>query len=607
MSKKFISDDMALLNEWDYEKNKNIDPSKIAVFSNKKFWWKCENGFKDHSYQAFVSDKYRDRTGCPYCSNRKVLKGFNDLATTRPDLIDDWDFEHNEKSPYEITAGSSYKANWICHKCGYKWPAIVSSRSKGNGCRECAKKTRVETASKLRIKKRGSLADKYPELLLDYDYKNNPAPETLSSGSKIKVHWICHKCNYDWWAPVYSRTTGNNGCSKCAKEKFKEHINAKNAERVGSLAEKYPELLEEWNYENNQLDPTNIPYTSHQIVSWKCSKCGRIWNNSIRNRTIHNQGCTCEVGETISKKVKESYLNRNGSLKDNLPVILKEWDYEKNSQIGLDPDSVSPYSQQEAYWHCPRCGHEWKQKIAEKTFNLALCPKCSRESKTSFPEQTVYYYLKQCTTALNRERKYGYEIDIFLPELNIGIEYDGMRFHKGRKLEFDQKKDAALLSKGIRIIRIKEYKSIKPTTPYNVDINDYFVTLTTTLNKLLSEFGFSADIDIKRDEQRIYEQYVSLPKTNSLAIKYPQIAKEWNQKKNGRITPETISYGSKKTFWWTCSNCGKEYPASVQSRTIGHGGHCPNCWVKKKGRRPKKKLNSHSTSEYAFVSKLTPV
>ena len=590
MIHKYVSDDPTLIKQWDFEKNL-ISPDKVTVFSSKKIWWLCENGHKEHSYEAVVADKYRDHTGCPYCSNRKVLKGFNDLATTRPDLIEDWNFEHNEKSPNEITAGSSYKANWVCHKCGYKWSAIVSSRSKGNGCKECAKKTRVETASKLRIERRGSFANKYPDLLLDYDYKNNPSPNTLSPGSKRNVHWICHVCGEHWDAPVYSRGGGRQGCPKCAKEQMKISINKANVARIGSLAKKYPELLKEWDYNKNFCEPDKIPYTSHKIVWWKCSKCGREWENSVRNRTIHNQCCICEVGETISKKVKESYLNKNGSLKDNLPVFLKEWNYEKNAQIGLYPDSVSPYSQQEAYWHCPRCGHEWKQKIAVKTFNLALCPECSKESKTSFPEQTVYYYLKQCTTALNRERKYGYEIDIFLPKLNVGIEYDGMRFHKGRKLEFDQKKDAVLTSNGIRIIRIKEYKSTRPSTPYCVDINDYFTTLTTTLNNLLNELGLSTDVNIKRDEQKIYEQYISLPKVNSLSIKYPEIAKEWNQKKNGSITPEMVSYGSKKTFWWTCSKCGKEYSASVQSRTIGHGGHCPNCWVKKKGGRPKKATN----------------
>ena len=587
MKHTYVSDDSELLKQWDFDKNTNIRPESTTVFSNKKVWWKCENGHANHSYTAAVRDKYRDRTGCPYCSNRKVLKGFNDLATTRPDLLKDWDYDTNQKSPCEITSGSSYKANWICHKCGHTWSAIVSSRSKGNGCKECAKAKRVETASVLRIKRRGSLADNYPELLADYDFKKNPAPDTLSSGSKLKVHWTCHKCGHEWDAPVYTRTSPGQGCPKCAIESFKQTINERNTKKIGSLAEKFPELLLEWD-SNNIIDPYKIPYTSHQIVSWICPKCGRKWNNSIRNRTIHKQGCTCEIGEIISKKVKESYLNKNGSLKENLPIMLKEWDFDKNSKIGLYPDKVSPYSQQEAFWCCPRCGHEWKQRISEKTFNLTLCPNCSRESKTSFPEQTIYFYLKQCTKAINRMRLHGFEIDIFLPDFNIGIEYDGMRFHKGKKLEYDQKKDNELLSNGIQILRIKEYKGKKPDGDYLIDVNNYFESMTTVINSLLSKFNLCADVDIKRDEQKIYEQYVSMPKTNSLSIKYPDIAKEWNKEKNGKITPEMVSYASKKVFWWTCPKCGKEYTASVQSRTIGNGGHCPVCWVRKKGGRPKK-------------------
>ena len=32
---------------------------------------------------------------CPYCKNRKLLCGFNDLATTHPELVAEWDWERN--------------------------------------------------------------------------------------------------------------------------------------------------------------------------------------------------------------------------------------------------------------------------------------------------------------------------------------------------------------------------------------------------------------------------------------------------------------------------------------------------------------------------------
>ena len=48
---------------------------------------------------------------CPYCSHRKVLSGFNDLATTHPELVaSEWDWELNEADgilPSLVFAGSS--------------------------------------------------------------------------------------------------------------------------------------------------------------------------------------------------------------------------------------------------------------------------------------------------------------------------------------------------------------------------------------------------------------------------------------------------------------------------------------------------------------------
>ena len=55
-----------LLVEWDYEKNL-ISPYEITFGSDKKTWWKCENG---HSYSATINNK-RAGTSCPICARNK--------------------------------------------------------------------------------------------------------------------------------------------------------------------------------------------------------------------------------------------------------------------------------------------------------------------------------------------------------------------------------------------------------------------------------------------------------------------------------------------------------------------------------------------------------
>ena len=71
--------------------------------------------------------------GCAVCSGHKVLVGFNDLATTNPELAaqaDGWD-------PTTLTEGSGKKVAWRC-ELGHSWSASIGNRSNGRGCPTCA-------------------------------------------------------------------------------------------------------------------------------------------------------------------------------------------------------------------------------------------------------------------------------------------------------------------------------------------------------------------------------------------------------------------------------------------------------------------------------------
>ena len=85
-----------IANEWDYEKNYPLTPKDVAFGSHKEVWWHCNNGYS-HSYTAQIQHRTHTgrRNGCPYCSGHRLLKGFNDLQTKRPDIAIDWDYEKN--------------------------------------------------------------------------------------------------------------------------------------------------------------------------------------------------------------------------------------------------------------------------------------------------------------------------------------------------------------------------------------------------------------------------------------------------------------------------------------------------------------------------------
>jgi hypothetical protein len=76
----------------------------------------------------------RKQLGCPICSGQKVLKGFNDLATTHPEIAKQavgWD-------PSSILGGTARKFPWRCDE-GHEWSASANGRTQGSGCPKCAK------------------------------------------------------------------------------------------------------------------------------------------------------------------------------------------------------------------------------------------------------------------------------------------------------------------------------------------------------------------------------------------------------------------------------------------------------------------------------------
>ena len=127
--------------EWNYEKNGNLRPEHFAPSSHKKVWWKCCKG---HEWQAAIANRNKGRK-CPYCSGKKVLKGYNDLQTVNPTLALEWNYEkNNEITPTEVTPNSNKKVWWKCSK-GHEWETTINNRSNGNGCPVCAREKRKKS------------------------------------------------------------------------------------------------------------------------------------------------------------------------------------------------------------------------------------------------------------------------------------------------------------------------------------------------------------------------------------------------------------------------------------------------------------------------------
>lgn len=132
----FLFSNPELAQEWNYEKNGNLKPEHFMPNSGKKVWWKCGKG---HEWQTRICNRNKG-SGCPFCSGKKVLMGYNDLQTNNPNVAKDWDHEKNSGlSPADVTTNSNKKVWWKCQR-GHEWQATIYQRNKGSGCPYCARK-----------------------------------------------------------------------------------------------------------------------------------------------------------------------------------------------------------------------------------------------------------------------------------------------------------------------------------------------------------------------------------------------------------------------------------------------------------------------------------
>lgn len=103
--------------------------------SNKRKHYKCKC-LKD-GYEYIIPERdFKISKGCPVCAGKRVLVGYNDLATTNPELIN---FLLDKEDGYKYTKGSR-KSIWVaCPFCGYKKLTTVEQlvHNGGLSCPQC--------------------------------------------------------------------------------------------------------------------------------------------------------------------------------------------------------------------------------------------------------------------------------------------------------------------------------------------------------------------------------------------------------------------------------------------------------------------------------------
>ena len=348
---------------------------------------------------------------------------------------------------------------------------------------------------------------------------------------------------------------------------------------VNDLESLRPDLIKEWDYEKNTtLLPSMVSVGSTKKIWWKCSH-GHEWEATISDRTRIKKETNCPF--CAGKRL----ITGANDLKTLFPQIATEWDYDKNHPLRLE--DAFAYSNKKVWWKCNKCRNSWQAVISSRTKGSG-CPKCSPGEHTSFQEQAIYYYVSSVfPNTINGfmpewENKKA-EIDIFIPSLNLGIEYDGQKWHQNAIR--DAAKTAWIYRNNCQLIRIREPncpplddKSIKIQIPCFDSDNKYIENVINKIIEYINDtYGYNITIDcsISRDFQLILSRYEKYKHEHSLAVLFPAVVDDWDYDKNYPLTPEYLTAQTAKKAWWKCKICGGSSLQSIANRVSGVG--CPYC------------------------------
>lgn len=340
-----------LLKEWDTEKNLPLTPQQVTSGSDKHIWWRCCAG---HTWQAPVYRRSRG-SACPYCSNERILPGYNDLATKAPMPAAEWDLQKNlPLTPNQVMYGSNKKVWWRCAK-GHEWQAVIAARyNRGTSCPVCANKTVVAGIN--------DLASCRPDLAAEWDDKKNGclSPQAVFEQAQRKVWWKCPQ-GHTWQTSPYNRVRYKTACPICAGRSPSIKKN--------SLSVTHPELAAQWDpIANGSLTPQIVTAKDLRIAAWRCA-LHHQWKERICVRAARDRGCPyCSGAKTLS-----GY----NDLSTTHSALAAQWDAEKNGI--LTPQDVSASSTRAVWWQC-KLGHTWKTTVVQRTLHGEECPYCSNRT-----------------------------------------------------------------------------------------------------------------------------------------------------------------------------------------------------------------------------------
>ena len=475
---------------------KNVHNSENYIYddkciyngSNKPIIIKCNK----HGYFSIIANDFLKGSGCPICANEK--KKYNVQK-----FIEKAKEAHGDKYDYSKVEyiNSKTKVCIICPEHGEFWQT-PSSHLNGSGCVKCyndrrrnVNKEQSHLFQKFIEKAKEAHGDKYDYSKVEY------------INSKTKVCIICPEHGEFWQTP--SDHLNKRGCPICGNERRKEKLllNEKDVINKSNQIHNNKYNYGVFNGMRNKMEIIcpihglfHMSPMNHIYKKQGCPICGKERNNL--NKIITTEEYIYKCKEIHGDKYDYSITNYIGYNKPIKFICHNLDEYGKEHGIMSQIASVHLHSK----YGCKKCAGNYSpttneiiesfinvhgdkydyskvEYINDKTKVNIVCPKhgefkqlpyvhlhgcgcpsCSAVISNDEIEIRNFIHELGFNTEDNKKDIIPpYEIDIFIPELKIGIEYDGLLWHSekyGKDKNYHLNKLILCNNHGIKLIHIFE-------------------------------------------------------------------------------------------------------------------------------------------------------
>lgn len=363
-----------------------------------------------------------------------------------------------------------------CKKHGGGWYPIQSVLEGHNGCIGCTGGKKIKSTTEEFIQKS---KNKFGE---QFDYS-----QVHYINNKIPVNLICLTHNHFFSInPLEHLQRNNGGCTFCAVNR-----GLTNEEFIQRSKDRFP----------GQLDYSKTKYLNYSDkVIMTCLKEGHGDFETIPRNHLNNKkgGTGCKICGISNRIKKKTYSDEKWKL------IIEGVHDNKYDYSNLHRD---PLNKKKIIIECKKHGEFSQYYDSLSNLNGSTCPKCSITS-TSIGEQEVFTFIQQyfpLSESRNKSILNGKELDIYIPEKNIAIEYNGLYSHsekRGRDNQYHLSKTKSCKEKGIILIHLFEDEWIERKE----------IVKTLLLNKLGVQQGikYSArNLEIKETKFKEAENFLN--------------------------------------------------------------------------------------------------